>query len=380
MRLLKKISKIAVFILFALNSAMVAQPSQKPGFKVVLDAGHGGKDSGARGLMSMEKDIVLDIALQVGYYIKEYQPEIEVIFTRKDDTFIELYERADIANKAEADLFVSIHANASPSKGSYGTETFVMGLHKTDSNLEVAQKENAVITLEDDYSEKYEGYDPHSAESYIIFTLMQNIFIEQSLKAADFIQTEFREKARRKDRGVKQAGFLVLWKTTMPSVLVEIGFISNVKEERYLNSEQGKDYIASSVFRAIRTYYKEHYLVNHSTNQDSEHSTSMKKPVVNKPNVANELPSIAESVIYYSVQLTASTKSADVSASPFNQIKDTVEVKKMGNYYKYYVGKVDNYDAARELQKNCLKHFPDAFIVAFDGENPISVSKAISKQ
>lgn len=380
MRLLKKISTLAVIILFTINSGMVAQTSQKSGFKVVLDAGHGGKDSGARGLMSMEKDIVLDIVLQVGHYIKEYQPEIEVIFTRKDDNFIELFERADIANKAEADLFVSIHANASPNKGTYGTETFVMGLHKTESNLEVAQKENAVITLEQDYTEKYEGYDPHSAESYIIFTLMQNIFLDQSLVAADFIQTEFREKARRKDRGVKQAGFLVLWKTTMPSVLVEIGFISNLKEEAYLNSEQGKDFIASAIFRAIRTYYEEHYVVNHPEKNADKSKVSETNGSVNETNVDNETSDNSDSDIYYSVQLTASTNNADVSVAPFNKINEEVMVKKIGNYFKYYVGKTDSYNAAKDLQRKCLDHFPDAFIVAFEGDNPISVSKAISKQ
>mgnify|MGYP001293184706 CR=1 FL=1 len=380
MRLLKKISTLAVIILFAISSGMVAQTSQKSGFKVVLDAGHGGKDSGARGLMSMEKDIVLDVVLQVGHYIKEYQPEIEVIFTRKDDRFIELFERADIANKAEANLFVSIHANASPNKGTYGTETFVMGLHKTESNLEVAQKENAVITLEQDYTEKYEGYDPHSAESYIIFTLMQNIFLDQSLVAADFIQTEFREKARRKDRGVKQAGFLVLWKTTMPSVLVEIGFISNLKEEAYLNSEQGKDYIASAIFRAIRTYYEDHYVANQPDKNIEKNGGAEKNSDKDELNADNEKTNNSDSEIYFSVQLTASTNSADVKASPFNKINEEVIVKKIGNYFKYYAGKIDNYNAAKDLQKSCLDYFPDAFIVAFEGDNPISVAKAISKR
>lgn len=389
MRLIKKISTLLIIVSIISMYTLSAQTEKSSKYTVVLDAGHGGKDSGARGLISMEKDIVLDIVLQIGQYLEEYNSEINVVYTRKDDTFIELYERADIAIEAEADLFVSIHANASPNKNSYGTETFVMGLHKTDGNLEVAKKENAVITLEDDYTEKYEGYDPHSAESYIIFSLMQNIFLDQSLQAADFVQTEFREKAHRRDRGVKQAGFLVLWKTTMPSVLVEIGFLSNMKEEQYLNSEQGKDYIASAIYRAIRTYFENRTENSNSQNTSKKRETENNSvPITsNTHNVSgNEEQNNTQKVtdtkqdVFFTVQLTASTSDADLKAPPFNQLEGSITIKKIGKYNKYFYGEVVDYNDAKKLQKMCLAHFPDAFIVAFDGENPISIAKAILKQ
>ncbi len=363
MNRLQKISLIyAIFglVIMPITSICAVDEDQ---FIVVLDAGHGGKDSGARGSFSMEKDVVLDITKQVGQYLQKHLPEVKVIYTRKDDRFVKLFKRAEIANKNEADLFVSIHANASPSTRAFGTETFVMGLHKTESNLEVAQKENAVITLEENYEEHYEGYDPHSAESYIIFSLMQNAFLEQSLRAAELTQKEFKERAKRKDRGVKQAGFLVLWKTTMPSILIETGFISNSNEEAYLNSDQGKDYLASAIFRAIRSYYDD-----------------MKAKVAGKSNDVEKEQSddsIKKQDVYFMVQLTASSQVADTAKAPFSNLQSTVEIQKIGKYYKYFYGKVYNYNEAKKLQKQVESDFPDAFIVAFDGDNPISVQKAM---
>ena len=365
MNRLQKISIIyVIFSVFILPyTAHCAEDEDQ--FVVVLDAGHGGKDSGARGSFSMEKDVVLDITKQVGHYIQNHLPEIRVLYTREDDSFVKLFKRAEIANRNEADLFVSIHANASPSNRAFGTETFVMGLHKTESNLEVAQKENAVITLEENYEEHYEGYDPHSAESYIIFSLMQNAFLEQSLRAAELTQKEFRERARRKDRGVKQAGFLVLWKTTMPSILIETGCISNSNEEAYLNSDQGKDYLASAIFRAIRSYYEE------MKAQKAEEKPQSEKQIAQTEtqNKSND--------VYFMVQLTASSQMADTAKAPFSNLDNPLEIQKIGKYYKYFYGKVNNYKEAKKLQKHCEAHFPDAFIVAFEGDNPISVQKAI---
>ena len=221
---------------------------------MVIDPGHGGKDPGALGKHVKEKDVVLAVGLKLGKYIEENFKDVQVIYTRKTDVFIPLHERADIANKNKADLFISIHANSLPGSSATGTETFVMGEYKNSSNLEVAKKENAVITLEDDYSTRYEGFDPNSNDSYIIFSLLQKTYLYQSLEFAGFVQDQFRERVQRIDRGVKMAGFIVLWKTTMPSVLVETGFLTSSKEESFLGSDQGQDYIASAIFRAFKAY------------------------------------------------------------------------------------------------------------------------------
>lgn len=224
---------------------------------VVIDPGHGGKDPGAIGKVSKEKDIVLKIALKIGDYLEENVKDIKVIYTRTTDIFIPLEERADIANKAKADLFISIHANAIKNKSAYGTETYVIGLHKTDENLEVAILENSAILYEKNYIEKYAGYDPKAPETYIVMNLLQSAYRDMSIDLAEQIQTQFRERAGRGDKGVKQAGFLVLWQTTMPSVLVEVGFISNKNEEQYLNSDYGQSIIASAIYRAVRDYLNE---------------------------------------------------------------------------------------------------------------------------
>ncbi len=223
----------------------------------MIDAGHGGKDPGTSGKFSKEKDVVLKVALKVGAYINEHYPDVEVIYTRKDDRFIELDERAKIANDHKADLFISIHANAISRSTVYGTETYVMGVHKTAGNLAVAQRENSVVLLEENYEERYEGFDPGDPESMILFQLYQSAFLESSLLIAQKIEEQFGTRAGRYSRGVKQAGFLVLWKTSMPSVLVEIGYLTNPKEEKELNDPSVQDYIASGVFRAFREYKNE---------------------------------------------------------------------------------------------------------------------------
>ena len=232
--------------------------------RIIIDAGHGGKDNGTSGSFSREKDVALQIALELGNTIKKYMNDVEIVYTRADDTFIGLKERADVANKKKADLFISIHCNAvdQNKEKSYGTETWVMGLHKTEANLQVAQRENSVILLEDNNNEKYEGFDPNDPESYILFSLYQNAYLENSLNLADKIENQFSERVGRYSRGVKQAGFVVLYQTTMPSVLVEVGFLTNSKEEKYLNDKLGQTYIASGIFRAFRDYKQEIESVN----------------------------------------------------------------------------------------------------------------------
>jgi N-acetylmuramoyl-L-alanine amidase len=229
----------------------------KPDYKVdtiVIDPGHGGKDPGTRGQSAKEKDVALKIALKLGAYIQKNIPDVKVIYTRKDDRYIPLDERAAIANKNKADLFICIHANAIVNANAYGTETYVMGLHKDDGNMDVAKRENSVITLDENYEERYEGFDPKSPESYILFSLTQSAYKESSLLFAQKIEGQFKSKVGRHSRGVKQAGFWVLWRTAMPSVLIETGFLSNAKEEDYLRSDSGQDLIASGIFRAFKDY------------------------------------------------------------------------------------------------------------------------------
>ena len=225
--------------------------------KVVIDAGHGGKDPGTHGVLSQEKDVALDIALELGAIINKYLPDVEVIYTRKDNTFVELEERAAIANRAGADVFISVHCNAVGNPEVHGTETYIMGTHVTKQNLAVAQRENSVILMEENYEQKYEGFDPNSPESYIMFSLMQNAHLENSLRLAGNVENQFSQRVGRHSRGVKQAGFMVLWQTTMPSILVEVGYLTNQKEERFLNDALGKTYMASGIFRAFRDYKQE---------------------------------------------------------------------------------------------------------------------------
>ncbi len=240
-----------------LNSSADVRP---PGFKletIVIDPGHGGKDPGTTGRKAKEKEVALKIALKLGRYIEKNFPDVKVIYTRKDDRYVSLDERAEIANRNKAQLFICIHANSLPGAPAYGTETYVMGLHKDKGNFEVAKRENSVILMDENYEQRYEGFDPKSAESYILFTLSQSAYHESSLRFAQKLEEQFKTKAGRASRGVKQAGFLVLWRTAMPSVLIETGFLSNSKEEGFLLSDDGQDLIASGIFGAFKEYKTE---------------------------------------------------------------------------------------------------------------------------
>jgi N-acetylmuramoyl-L-alanine amidase len=244
---------ILASITMPMNVSAQALQSEKE-WVVVIDPGHGGRDPGAPGSKSKEKNINLAVALKTGNYIKQYLKDVKVIYTREDDTLPGLDERAALANRNKADIFISIHSNGMNDKRFIGAETYVMGPTKDEANLQVVMKENSVITFEDNYHTKYEGYDPNSVESFIIFSLMQNTYLKQSTEFATMVQSQFRDRVGRKDRGVKQGNLLVLWKCTMPAVLVELGFISNPEEEKFLLSEQGQDYLASAIFRAFRDY------------------------------------------------------------------------------------------------------------------------------
>ncbi|MDW3194853.1 MAG: N-acetylmuramoyl-L-alanine amidase [Cytophagales bacterium] len=225
--------------------------------KIVIDPGHGGKDPGTSGSMSKEKDLALSIAKHLGRIMQDELPEVEILYTRDDDSFPTLQQRSDFANREGADLFISVHCNWISNPKIYGSETYVMGLHKTEENFQIAKRENAVILQEENYEENYDGFDPNSPESYIFLTLQQSAFQESSLKLATGIEKQLGTRAGRRSRGVKSAGFIVLYKTTMPSVLVETGYLSNSKEEADLNDDLKQRYIASGIFRAIRDYKKE---------------------------------------------------------------------------------------------------------------------------
>ncbi len=251
---------LSTFIIFTafISQESYASPTNQYKIKtVVIDAGHGGHDAGCLGIHSKEKEVTLAIALKLGKYLEENYPNLKVIYTRKTDVFIDLIERANIANRAKADLFISLHCNASANKSAYGSETYAMGLHVSEANLNVAKRENSVILLEDNYEKNYDGFDPKSTEAYIIFSLYQNVNIDKSLFLASKIQDQFTNKLKRYNRGIKQAGFIVLYKTNMPSVLIESGFLTNKDEELFLSSEEGQENIAKSIYLAFKAYKEE---------------------------------------------------------------------------------------------------------------------------
>lgn len=250
--------RILFFIAFIIS---LLTPSRSHAYTLVIDAGHGGKDAGALGFVSKEKNINLAIALAFGKLVEQNCPDVKVVYTRKTDTFIELDQRARIANRNKADLFVSIHTNSTAAgrKGTTarGTETYTLGMHRAADNLAVAKRENSVITLESNYEERYEGFDPRSSESYIIFELMQDTHMQQSVRFAGMVQNQFATHARRVNKGVFQAGFLVLRNTSMPSVLIELGYINNRQEEQFLNSADGIAKMSRAIFNAFQGYYKQ---------------------------------------------------------------------------------------------------------------------------
>lgn len=252
----------STFLIVAFLSGMIIFSSFTPlniksnRYKVkilVIDAGHGGKDPGCQGKISQEADMTLLVAKELGKIIKENLPEVRVIYTREKDEFVELHDRAGFANKNNADLFISIHCNSGPDH-IYGTETYTMGLHSSDGNLDVAKRENAVVLKEKNYKRNYNGFDPNSPQAHILFSLYQNAYIENSLRFADNVEDQFRQRVGRNSRGVKQAGFIVLWKTAMPSALIEIGYLTNKAEEKYLNQKTNRTYIASGIYRAFKKY------------------------------------------------------------------------------------------------------------------------------
>lgn len=378
-----KIIFFAIFMIATLNVS--AQDNTK--FKVVLDPGHGGKDYGANYYGFIEKNIALKVALKIGKSLEKYD-DIEVIYTRKTDVFIELMERARIANRANANLFLSIHCNAVAKNQVYGTETFVMGLTKNASNLEVAKKENAVITLESDYKIKYAGYNPNSPESVIGITLLQEEYLDQSISLSTKIQNEYTNTLERKNRGVKQAPFLVLNQTAMPSVLTELGFISYKPEGEYLNSEKGQDELAKALTNAILNYKKEYYGENLNNKSEKNYKSNSVATESNKPEAkaqaqvvltsqTEKAAVISANGVTFKIQISASGKKVELLPQNFKSLS-TISVSFENNLYKYYFEQTVSYEEAKKyLQEAKNKGYESSFIVAFKNGNKISIQEAL---
>lgn len=377
MYILNKI-KLFFLILFAFVSFLTY--GQSSVFRVALDAGHGAHDFGANYSGRVEKNINLALVLKVGK-ILEKNPKIDVIYTRKTDVFIGLEERANIANRADATIFVSIHCNANKNTAAFGTETYVMGMSKVASNLEAAKKENSVITLEKDYKEKYEGFDPNSPETMLGMTLMQEEYLEYSISLASKIEDRFADLGKEiRHGGVKQAPFMVLHKAYMPRVLVETGFISNPTEGNLLNSEEGQNDIAQAIADAIVSYKREYF--NADTSDDVRERTIKKiieKPAKDTSSVIEKKPVVNKdsSVPIFKVQLSASVKKVELISSNFKGLKN-ITMASDGKYYKYMYGEVSNYEEAKKLlQEAKSKGYDSAYLIAFKNGEMISVQDAI---
>jgi len=364
-------------------------------FKVALDAGHGDHDFGAVYHGHIEKNIALAVVLKVGK-ILEKNPNIEVIYTRKTDIFIDLVERANIANRADANIFVSIHCNANKNIVADGSETYVMGMTKNASNLAAAKKENSVITLEKDYKQKYEGFDPNAPESVIGMTLMQEEYIENSIALAGLVQDNFINSLGQKSRGVKQAPFMVLHKAYMPRVLIEMGFISNKEEGARLDSEEGQQDIAKSIAQAIVSYKKEFF--GSGSNEPTIEKPSQRivqKPVaeIKKPDSVKEKPEETQDKveksnakpqskemakgIVFKVQLSASSKQLELTPSNFKGL-NSISVISTDNLYKYMYGETSNYEEAKNLlQQARAKGYTTSYLIAFRDGKSISIQDAI---
>jgi N-acetylmuramoyl-L-alanine amidase len=356
MRHLKYYSILILIIgLLGTSNSLNAQ-KQSNKFVVVLDAGHGGKDPGKLKNHLKEKTIALIITKLVGNKLKD-DKNVEIIYTRESDKFVTLDGRAKIANSAKADLFVSIHCNAHNSQA-YGTETYVLGLHRNDDNLAVAMAENSVIYLEEDYEVTYDGFDPKSPESYIGLTLMQEEYLDQSILLADNVESQFRDKLKRKSRGVKQAGFLVLRKTYMPSVLIETGFITNTEEGAFLNSAKGQEKVATAIANAINEYKR-------TLNLDVFGGVSDQ---INTPKTVSQTKEEVYGDIVFKVQIAASSKKLNPDKHDFKGLNQITRNQENG-LYKYYFGKTSDYLKIQELVKQAkIVGYEQAYVVAFKGE------------
>jgi N-acetylmuramoyl-L-alanine amidase len=385
---------LTALIGFIVPSIAMLPRSNKDGTikKVVIDAGHGGRDTGNLGTgryKSKEKDISLEVSLMVGKYIKENLPDVEVIYTRTNDTFVELRERAAMANREEADLFISIHCNAFTSPQAYGTETFVMGLTREATNLEIAKRENSVIFLEEDFEKNYEGFDPNDPQGSITARLYGNSFLDQSVRLGMLIQDEFTNRVKRFDRGVKQSVLYVLDYSAMPSVLIELGFLSNRSEEDFLNTQNGKELMASAIYRAFKQYKLEADEIDRLNKTDKPEPNTTQTPkkvdsnntnaVETKPQTTTQPKTTSDKPVF-KIQISTSSKRLELSPVNFNGLNNIgmYEDKKIFKYTYGEFSKVEEANSALPLVRS--KGYKDAFVVAFLNGERISLTKAAELQ
>ncbi len=366
---MKCLSKILVTLILGITFFVLPKTSyaQNRPFTVVIDPGHGGKDPGAIGSSSKEKDIVLAVGKKVGDQIKKNHPDVRVIYTRETDVFVELNKRASIANKDHADLFISLHCNAldKRKKSPQGVETFVLGLHRSSDNLEVAKSENSVILYESDYSTKYQGFDPNEPESYIIFEFMADQHLQQSVGFASLVQNRLVSNAKRVNRNVRQAGFLVLREVGMPSVLVELGYITNAEDEKYMKSAAGQTSISNSISLAFDDYKREYDKKNHLLSSGNTKPSSQNS-IVNQATIVDEKNYTVE----YRVQFLTSPRKINENSSQFKKLKPTgfyVDNKT----YKYTYGNTSSFEEINKILRDVKKLFKDAFIVEFVGDKRV---------
>ncbi|MEJ8762894.1 N-acetylmuramoyl-L-alanine amidase [Phocaeicola sp. HCN-40430] len=384
---------ISLWIFIPENAIHAASPKK---FTVVIDAGHGGHDPGAVGRRGKEKNINLSVALKLGKLIQNNHSDTKVVYTRSSDVFVPLHRRAEIANEAKADLFISIHTNSIASRSSRvsGTETYTLGLHRTQENLEVAQKENAVILIEDDYQKQYAGFNPNSSESYIIFEFLQDKNMAQSVNFAQLIQQQFRHKARRIDKGVHQAGFLVLRETSMPSVLVELGYITNPNEEAYLLSSNGSSMLAQSIYQAFVNYKANKKTSSPGVLTSSQPVEVEEDIVIVEPKTTNTKPAQAAKTAQpkeisqssksntsgkpvFKIQILTSDKVLPKNSRQFKGLSPVDRYKEKG-IYKYTYGESTDYNKILRLKRSKVDaKFKDAFIIAFKDGEKMNINQAI---
>lgn len=391
-------------------------------FTVVLDAGHGGHDPGAMGSFMREKDINLSIVLELGAIIERNFKDVKVVYSRKTDKYLTLQERADVVNNNHADLFLCIHTNSNPNPSASGTESYTLGLAKTKANLDVAMRENSVIMLEKDYQSKYKGFDPSSVDSYIMFEFMQDKYIDKSLDMASNVQKQFVSFSNRTDRGVRQAGFWVLHRSACPSVLIEVGFVSNPAEERYLSSDIGRNEIAKAIYNAFIYYKHDHDKKSGIQNvfvpkreapepkeQEIKKTETLKKAPIERAETtqvvaetiipATQLPTKTQSTpskknynqiqsqkvadtktdqtknLIFKVQLFATRMNLNPNASEFKGVQN-VEFFVENGLKKYTLGAENEYPRIEKIRSSILSKFPDAFIIVFDGDRKLSPKEA----
>lgn len=355
-------------------------------FTLVIDAGHGGHDAGAVGHITKEKIINLNVALAFGRLVEQNCPDVSVIYTRKTDVFIPLQERANIANKANADLFISVHTNSLPAgRIARGFETYTLGMHRAKDNLDVAMRENSVISLEQDYKQRYQGFDPRSSESYIMFEFMQTANMEKSVELAKLIQRNVCSTVGRNDKGVHQAGFLVLRATSMPSCLIELGFISTPDEEEFLDSDAGVSAMANGIYKAFVAYknkYNDKIVVPYAANKKNNGVESMghvvpQQPVITPKQTATTTTN-TQSGIVFKVQIFALNRTLRPGSEQFKGHKN-VEYYQEEGVMKYTIGASSDYNEIAKLRKSLADDFPQSFVVAFKNGKKMDINTAIAE-